>query len=110
MASKTGATWLDCKNPQMADHFLTLAVKVKRGKVKWQNKGKLCIYLYLIQSPQSLETLYNHLASRGEGEADANSTKSDVEKDLLRILSCQAESVSRGAWRAPHLPCERLFL
>ncbi|KAF3838575.1 hypothetical protein F7725_010343 [Dissostichus mawsoni] len=27
MASKTGRTWLDCKNPQMADNFLRLAVK-----------------------------------------------------------------------------------
>ncbi|XP_030000907.1 testis-expressed protein 11 [Sphaeramia orbicularis] len=66
MASKTGRTWLDCKDPQMADHFLRLAVK-------------------------SLETLYSQLMSRVE-EADINSSKGDVEKDLLRILSCQAES------------------
>ncbi|MEQ2250484.1 hypothetical protein ILYODFUR_001355 [Ilyodon furcidens] len=67
MASKTGRTWLDCKNPQMADHFLRLAVK-------------------------SLETLYSQLMSRGHAAADINSSKADVEKDLLRILSCQAES------------------
>ncbi|KAL3044688.1 hypothetical protein OYC64_013047 [Pagothenia borchgrevinki] len=66
MASKTGRTWLDCKNPQMADNFLRLAVK-------------------------SLETLYAQLTSRGDG-ADITSSKGDVEKDLLRILSCQAES------------------
>uniref|UniRef100_A0A3B3UJW8 Protein ZIP4 homolog n=1 Tax=Poecilia latipinna TaxID=48699 RepID=A0A3B3UJW8_9TELE len=72
MASKTGRTWLDCKNPQMADHFLRLAVK-------------------------SLETLYSQLMSRGDAAADATSSKADVEKDLLRILSCQAESaVSQG--------------
>lgn len=29
MASKAGRTWLDCKNPQNADLFLNLAVKVK---------------------------------------------------------------------------------
>ncbi|KAM7389917.1 hypothetical protein PAMP_023861 [Pampus punctatissimus] len=67
MASKTGRTWLDCKNPQMADNFLRLAVK-------------------------SLETLYSQLTSRGDSAADVSSSKGDVEKDLLRILSCQAES------------------
>ncbi|XP_053285102.1 testis-expressed protein 11 [Pleuronectes platessa] len=72
MASKTGRTWLDCKNPQMADHFLRLAVK-------------------------SLETLYSQLTSRGDGAADITSSKGDVEKDLLGILSCQAESaISQG--------------
>ncbi|XP_070693295.1 testis-expressed protein 11 [Pempheris klunzingeri] len=72
MASKTGRTWLDCKNPQMADNFLRLAVK-------------------------SLETLYSQLTSRGDGAADITSSKADVEKDLLRILSCQAESaISQG--------------
>ncbi|CAG5989959.1 unnamed protein product [Menidia menidia] len=67
MASKTGRTWLDCKNPQMADVFLRHAVK-------------------------SLETLYSLLTSRGEAAGDITSSKADVEKDLLRILSCQAES------------------
>ncbi|XP_049898404.1 testis-expressed protein 11 [Epinephelus moara] len=72
MASKTGRTWLECKNPQMADNFLRLAVK-------------------------SLETLYGQLTSRGDGTADITSSKGDVEKDLLRILSCQAESaISQG--------------
>uniref|UniRef100_A0A671ULS0 Protein ZIP4 homolog n=1 Tax=Sparus aurata TaxID=8175 RepID=A0A671ULS0_SPAAU len=75
MASKTGRTWLDCKNPQMADYFLRLAVK-------------------------SLETLYSQLTSRGDGAADITSSKGDVEKDLLRILSCQAESaISQGNHR-----------
>ncbi|XP_074530921.1 testis-expressed protein 11 [Halichoeres trimaculatus] len=67
MASKTGRTWLDCKNPQMADYFLRLAVEI-------------------------LETLYGQLTSRGDGAADVESLKGDVEKDLLRVLSCQAES------------------
>uniref|UniRef100_A0A8D3B093 Protein ZIP4 homolog n=1 Tax=Scophthalmus maximus TaxID=52904 RepID=A0A8D3B093_SCOMX len=72
MASKTGRTWLDCKEPQKADHFLRLAVK-------------------------SLETLYSQLISRGDGAADIASSKGDVEKDLLRVLSCQAESaLSQG--------------
>ncbi|XP_044061463.1 testis-expressed protein 11 isoform X2 [Siniperca chuatsi] len=72
LASKTGRTWLDCRNPQMADNFLRLAVK-------------------------SLETLYSQLTSRGDGAADITSSKGDVEKDLLRVLSCQAESaISQG--------------
>uniref|UniRef100_A0A673ACC3 Protein ZIP4 homolog n=1 Tax=Sphaeramia orbicularis TaxID=375764 RepID=A0A673ACC3_9TELE len=36
-------------------------------------------------------------------EADINSSKGDVEKDLLRILSCQAESVSCGTCDVQHL-------
>ncbi|XP_011478279.2 testis-expressed protein 11 isoform X3 [Oryzias latipes] len=67
MASKAGRAWLNCKNFQMADHFLRLAVK-------------------------SLETLYRQLTSRANDEPDILSSKADVEKDLLRILSCQAES------------------
>ncbi|XP_041846510.1 testis-expressed protein 11 isoform X2 [Melanotaenia boesemani] len=67
MASKTGKTWLDCKNPQMADNFLNLAVK-------------------------SLESLYSQLTSRGDAAADITSSIGDVEKELLRILSFQAES------------------
>ncbi|XP_072293389.1 testis-expressed protein 11 [Eucyclogobius newberryi] len=67
MASKTGRTWLDCRNPQMADSFLRLAVK-------------------------SLETLYSQLVSRVEDDGEIHSSKGDVEKDLLRILSYQAES------------------
>ncbi|XP_010784460.1 testis-expressed sequence 11 protein [Notothenia coriiceps] len=40
----------------------------------------------------SLETLYAQLTSRGDGAADITSSKGDVEKDLIRIISCQAES------------------
>ncbi|XP_076877112.1 testis-expressed protein 11 isoform X2 [Brachyhypopomus gauderio] len=67
MASKTGRTWLDCKHPELADDFLSRAVN-------------------------SLETLYCKLTSQGDGDADNNIPKGDVEKDLLRVLSYQAES------------------
>ncbi|XP_042566717.1 testis-expressed protein 11-like [Clupea harengus] len=67
IASKTGRTWLDCKKPNLADEFLSLAVK-------------------------SLERLYSRLISRGDGDSDINMPKADVEKDLLRVLSYQAES------------------
>eukprot|EP00066_Takifugu_rubripes_P019516 XP_011608782.1 PREDICTED: testis-expressed sequence 11 protein [Takifugu rubripes] len=72
MASKAGRTWLDCKNPPNADIFLNLAVK-------------------------SLETLYSKLTSRADRSSDTTLSKEDVEKDLLRILSFQAESaLSQG--------------
>ncbi|KAJ0049869.1 hypothetical protein NL108_005144, partial [Boleophthalmus pectinirostris] len=67
MASKTGRTWLDCRNPQMANTFLKLAVK-------------------------SLEILHGQLISRAVGDDDVHSSKNDVEKELFRILSYQAES------------------
>ncbi|XP_073676632.1 testis-expressed protein 11 [Garra rufa] len=72
MASKTGRTWLDCKQPKAADVFLSLAVN-------------------------SLETLYSRLTSNGDCAEDINTPKGDIEKDLLRVLSYQAESaVSQG--------------
>ncbi|KAK7138050.1 hypothetical protein R3I94_013625 [Phoxinus phoxinus] len=67
MASKTGRTWLDCKQPKLADVFLSMAVN-------------------------SLETLYSRLTSHGDCAEDINTPKGDIEKDLLRILSYQAES------------------
>ncbi|KAM9795114.1 testis-expressed protein 11 [Neosynchiropus ocellatus] len=67
MSSKTGRLWLDCKDPQMADKLFRLATK-------------------------SLETLYNQLTSRGDASGDKCDYKVDVEKDLLRVLSYQAES------------------
>ncbi|XP_053734847.1 testis-expressed protein 11 [Synchiropus splendidus] len=67
MSSKTGRLWLDCKDPQMADKLFRLATK-------------------------SLESLYNQLISRGDASGDKCDYKVDVEKDLLRVLSYQAES------------------
>ncbi|XP_064185289.1 testis-expressed protein 11 isoform X1 [Anguilla rostrata] len=67
MASKTGRTWLDCRNPKFADDLFCLAVK-------------------------SLETLYSRLTARGDDRGDINIPKGDVEKDLFRVLSYQAES------------------
>lgn len=43
---------------------------------------------------QSLETLYSRLTSHGDCAEDINTPKGDIEKDLLRVLSYQAESVS----------------
>ncbi len=44
---------------------------------------------------QSLETLYSRLTSHGDCAEDINTPKGDIEKDLLRVLSYQAESVSK---------------
>ncbi|KAM3867286.1 LOW QUALITY PROTEIN: testis-expressed protein 11 [Diretmus argenteus] len=109
MASKTGRTWLDCKKPQIADDFLRLAVKVSKNKCsKLRELKYICfeqmeipllyeMQYYTCNIPQSLETLYNQLTSRAAGGVDINSSKGDVEKDLLRILSYQAESaISQG--------------
>lgn len=111
MASKTGRTWLDCKNPQNADIFLRLAVKVKEIKnlkVVQQTEKKYCFKNP--SHPQSLETLYSKLTSRTDRSSDTTLSKEDVEKDLLRLLSFQAESVSRGTFDVQHLRCECLFL
>ncbi|XP_062856554.1 testis-expressed protein 11 isoform X2 [Trichomycterus rosablanca] len=42
--------------------------------------------------PKSLETLYSQLITHGGDVGDMNAPKGDVEKDLLRVLSYQAES------------------
>ncbi|KAA0709397.1 Testis-expressed protein 11 [Triplophysa tibetana] len=40
----------------------------------------------------SLETLYSRLTSHGDSANDINAPKGEIEKDLLRVLSYQAES------------------
>ncbi|KAL4631581.1 testis-expressed sequence 11 protein [Arapaima gigas] len=67
MATKAGRTWLDCKNPVLANDFLNLAVK-------------------------SLESLYNKMTYRSDGKMDINIPKGEVEKDLFRVMTYQAES------------------
>lgn len=110
MARNTGRTWLDCKDPNRADTFLNLAVKVNSAK-KSTKRGQFVSHLFLsTHSLQSLEKLYSRLTSRGEDTPSITSSKEDVEKELLRILSCQAESVSCGTRDVQHLGCERLFL
>ncbi|XP_042196670.1 testis-expressed protein 11 isoform X2 [Callorhinchus milii] len=67
MATKTGRSWLECRNPLLADGFLDLAVT-------------------------SLEMLYSRLIGRNDAESDISVHKRDVEKDLLKLHSYQAES------------------
>lgn len=44
---------------------------------------------------QSLETLHCKMISQRDDGADTNLLKGDAEKDLLRVLSHKAESVSK---------------
>ncbi|XP_078068175.1 testis-expressed protein 11 [Mustelus asterias] len=67
MFTKTGRSWLDCRKPLLADRFLNLALT-------------------------SLETLYTRLIDGCDGRSDVHAFKNDVEKDLFKIHSFQAES------------------
>ncbi|XP_048461267.1 testis-expressed protein 11 [Rhincodon typus] len=67
MFMKTGKSWLDCRKPLLADGFLDLALK-------------------------SLEMLYARLIAGYDGQSDLNVLKNDVEKDLFKVHSYQAES------------------
>ncbi|XP_055500168.1 testis-expressed protein 11 [Leucoraja erinacea] len=67
MFTKTGRSWLDCTKPLLANEFLDLAVT-------------------------SLEMLYAKLTAGSDGISDVNVHKNDVEKDLFKVHSYQAES------------------
>ncbi|XP_030430983.1 testis-expressed protein 11 [Gopherus evgoodei] len=67
MTMKTGKGWVDVGKATLADGFLVIAIN-------------------------SLEKLYSQLVKRSSGEADIQVHKADVEKDLFKVLSYQAES------------------
>lgn len=67
MTMKTGKGWLDLGKPSLAEEFLQIAVN-------------------------SLERLYDKLTKRNNGECDVNAHKTDVEKELFKVLSYQAEA------------------
>ncbi|XP_015264411.1 PREDICTED: testis-expressed sequence 11 protein [Gekko japonicus] len=67
MAMKTGKGWVDVGNLTLANEFLEIAMN-------------------------SLEKLYAQLTKRSTSEADTHIHKADVEKDVFRVLSYQAES------------------
>lgn len=68
MSMKTGKGWIDIGKPDLADGFLEIAMS-------------------------SIEKLYAKLLERSDGEADIHMHKADVEKNLFKVLSYQAESV-----------------
>ncbi|XP_044886761.1 testis-expressed protein 11 isoform X6 [Mauremys mutica] len=77
MTMKTGKGWVDVGKAALADGFLVIAINCS---------GCFC-FLF-----QSLEKLYAQLMKRSSGEADIQVHKADVEKDLFKVLSYQAES------------------
>ncbi|KFP44479.1 Testis-expressed sequence 11 protein, partial [Chlamydotis macqueenii] len=68
MSMKTGKGWIDIGKADLADGFLEIAVN-------------------------SIEKLYAKLLKESNGEADVHVHKADVEKNLFKVLSYQAESV-----------------
>ncbi|NXE51265.1 TEX11 protein, partial [Casuarius casuarius] len=72
MSMKTGKGWIDVGKAEVADGFLEIAMR-------------------------SIEKLYAKLLKRSNDEADIHVHKADVEKDLFKVLSYQAESaVAQG--------------
>ncbi|XP_065546029.1 testis-expressed protein 11 isoform X6 [Lathamus discolor] len=72
MSMKTGKGWIDIGKPDLADEFLEIAMS-------------------------SIEKLYAKLLEGSDGEADIHVHKADVEKNLFKVLSYQAESgVAQG--------------
>ncbi|XP_010076951.1 PREDICTED: testis-expressed sequence 11 protein, partial [Pterocles gutturalis] len=72
MAMKTGKGWIDIGKADIADGFLEIAMS-------------------------SIEKLYAKLLKGSNGEADIDVHKADVEKNVFKVLSYQAESaVAQG--------------
>ncbi|XP_072732677.1 testis-expressed protein 11 isoform X2 [Ciconia boyciana] len=72
MSMKTGKGWIDIGKADLADRFLEIAMS-------------------------SIEKLYAKLLKGSDGEADIHVHKADVEKNLFKVLSYQAESaVAQG--------------
>ncbi|NXV46261.1 TEX11 protein, partial [Uria aalge] len=72
MCMKTGKGWIDIGKADLADGFLEIAMS-------------------------SIEKLYAKLLKESDGEADIHVHKADVEKNLFKVLSYQAESaVAQG--------------
>nr|XP_056714991.1 testis-expressed protein 11 [Euleptes europaea] len=67
MAMKTGKGWVDAGKLTLANAFLEIAMN-------------------------NLEKLYAQLTKKSTSEADTHTHKADVEKDVFKVLSYQAES------------------
>ncbi|NWW52204.1 TEX11 protein, partial [Pedionomus torquatus] len=72
MSMKTGKGWIDIGKADLADEFLEIAMN-------------------------NIEKLYMKLLKGSDGEADNHKHRADVEKNLFKVLSYQAESaVAQG--------------
>ncbi|XP_039210765.1 testis-expressed protein 11 isoform X4 [Crotalus tigris] len=68
MLMKTGKGWVDVGKPALASNFLEIALS-------------------------DLEKLYAQLNKNCSSEAEANMHKADIQRDIFKVLSYQAESV-----------------
>ncbi|NXL57953.1 TEX11 protein, partial [Chordeiles acutipennis] len=83
MSMKTGKGWIDIGKADLADGFLEIAMS-------------------------SIEKLYAKLLKGSDGEADINVHKADVEKNLFKVLSYQAESaVAQGDFQKAMMCVQR---
>ncbi|NXS55719.1 TEX11 protein, partial [Brachypteracias leptosomus] len=83
MSMKTGKGWIDIGKADLADGFLEIAMS-------------------------SIEKLYVKLLKRIDGEADIHVHKADVERNLFKVLSYQAESaVAQGDFQKAMMCIQR---
>ncbi|KFO89075.1 Testis-expressed sequence 11 protein, partial [Buceros rhinoceros silvestris] len=83
MCMKTGKGWIDIGKADLADGFLEIAMS-------------------------SIEKLYAKLLKGSDGEADVHVHKADVEKNLFKVLSYQAESaVAQGDFQKAMMCVQR---
>ncbi|KFQ24280.1 Testis-expressed sequence 11 protein, partial [Mesitornis unicolor] len=83
MSMKTGKGWIDIGKADLADEFLEVAMN-------------------------SIEKLYAKLLKGSDGEADIHVHKADVEKNIFKVLSYQAESaVAQGDFQKAMLCMQR---
>ncbi|NXA36910.1 TEX11 protein, partial [Eudromia elegans] len=83
MSMKTGKGWIDIGKAELADGFLEIAMG-------------------------SIEKLYAKLLKSSNDEADVHVHKADVEKDLFKVLSYQAESaVAQGDFQKAMMCVQR---
>ena len=102
MNMKTGKGWVNVGNAALADDFFQSAITVSYC---WfltvsSSCGYSHHYIVMWFIFQSLEQLYSKLTQRSSTEEHVIMQKNSVEKDLLKVLSYQAEAVSIIVTRA----------
>uniref|UniRef100_A0A669PID1 Protein ZIP4 homolog n=1 Tax=Phasianus colchicus TaxID=9054 RepID=A0A669PID1_PHACC len=85
-------------NPPEVTIRRQILVRLRAGERFWIDIGKADLADEFLEiAMNSIEKLYAKLHKEGDGEADIHVCKADVEKDLFKVLSYQAESaVAQG--------------
>lgn len=96
MNMKTGKGWVNVGNVVLADDFFQSAITVSYC---WfltvsSSCGYFHHYIVMWFIFQSLEKLYSKITQRSPTEEHVMVQKNTVERDLLKVLSYQAEAVS----------------